>query len=370
MQLADCSFIPNQLTNISVDFITTPTFNNFLRGCKWSPDGSCLLASSHDKCLRIFESDLILDSNSDHNSPLAALVLTEPEIVYDYTWYPNMDSCLPSTCCLVAACRDCPVHLWDAYTGVVRCSYLPYNHVHEIHAPYSLCFSFDGDYIICGMKHHIKYFNTAIPGSYYTDIPLVIGKKQIPNNIVSAVATHANSAILFGTFGGNIGLVGESEKVEMLLQAHPQGVTHIELTVDGNYIVAGGRKNDNILIWDLRNPTQVFAKLFRTAPTSQRIYFNIDPTSNQIVSGNQNGKVSLWSENTWKSSREDSNAINPDSIFTAHQDSVNGVSTHPIKGLIASASGEKKFWVDLGSEFEEEIPNIPSENCIKIWNSL
>ena len=329
-----------------------------------------LLASSHDKSLRIFELELILDSNSDNKSPLAALVLAEPEIVYDYTWYPRMNSCDPSTCCLLAACRDCPVHLWDAYTGLVRCSYLPYNHVQEIHAPYSLCFSSDGDYIICGMKHHIKYFNTAIPGSQYTDIQLLNGKKQIPNNIVSTLVARANSGILFGTFGGNVGLVGENGKVEMLLQAQPQGVTHIELTVDGNYVVAGGRKNNSILIWDLRNPTHIFAKLLRIAPTSQRIYFNIDPISNQIVSGNQDGKVSLWSENTWKSSREDSNGISPDFNFIAHKDAVNGVSIHPIKGLIASASGEKKFWVDFNSEFGEEVINIPFDNCIKVWNGL
>ena len=371
MQLAECTFIPNQLTNISVDFITTPPSNNFLRGCKWSPDGSCLLASSNDKCMRIFELDLILDTNRDTKSPLAALVLPEPEIIYDYAWYPGMSSCAPLTCCLASACRDCPVHLWDAYTGLVRCSYVPYNHVQEIHAPYSLCFSPNGDYIICGMKHHIKYFNTAIPGSQYTDIQLANGKKQVPNNIVSTLATHANSGIVFGTFGGNIGLVGENEKVEILFQAHPEGVTHIELTVDGNYLVAGGRKNNNILIWDLRNPTHIFAKLLRISPTSQRIYFNIDHTSNQITSGNQDGKVSIWSENTWKSNRENTNEISPDFDFKAHEDSVNGVSVHPSKDFVASASGEKKFWVSFNSEFgEEEMLNAPSENCIKIWNGL
>ena len=29
----------------------------------------------------------------------------------------------------VAACRDHPVHLWDAYTGGLRATYTPYNHL-------------------------------------------------------------------------------------------------------------------------------------------------------------------------------------------------------------------------------------------------
>ena len=30
------------------------TANNFLKGCKWSPDGLCLLTASDDNCLRLF----------------------------------------------------------------------------------------------------------------------------------------------------------------------------------------------------------------------------------------------------------------------------------------------------------------------------
>ena len=28
--------------------------NNFLKGCKWSPDGTCYLANSDDKCMRLY----------------------------------------------------------------------------------------------------------------------------------------------------------------------------------------------------------------------------------------------------------------------------------------------------------------------------
>lgn len=372
MQLADNSIkptLPTPLSCLSADF--DGPHNNYLRGCKWSPDGTCLLVSSYDNCLRIFELDLILGSDFESNKPSAALVLYEPEIVYDYAWYPGMSSDIPLTCCLATTSRDCPVHLWDAYTGQIRCSYLPYDHVQELHAPYSLCFSPKGDSIICGMKHHIKFFHTAIPGSYSTNVKLVIGKKQIPNNIVSALTTRGN-ATLFGTFGGNFGAIGETGKIELLLDAQPQGVTHIVTTADENYVVVGGRKNNEILIWDLRNTTHIVSKLSRISPTSQKIYFDIDNSSNAIISGNQDGNISVWRENSWKCQQEDSNGIEPDVKLLTHKDSVNGISVHPIKGLLATSSGEKKFWLDYALKYgddDDEVSNIIVENCIKIWNN-
>jgi len=30
---------------------------------------------------------------------------------------------------LLSTCKDCPIHMWDAYTGELVCSYRPYNHL-------------------------------------------------------------------------------------------------------------------------------------------------------------------------------------------------------------------------------------------------
>ena len=361
--------IPSLIATLSSDFVSTPDHNNFLRGCKWSPDGTCLLTASQDNCLRVFELDIIRDVELAKSSSLAALVMQEPEIIYDYCWYPGMSSDDPSTCCVAAASRDCPVHLWDAYSGMVRCSYIPYNHLQEIHAPYSLCFSSDGSKLICGMKHYIKYFHTAIPGSFSINVPLSIGKKQIPNNIVSALATRPSKQheIIFGTFGGNVGLIGEDGQVQFLLEAQPQGVTHVKISSDEYFLIVGARKNNEIIIWDLRYPSDVFARLSRLSPTSQRIYFDVDPVTNLLASGNQDGTISLWDEITWKSPGAEENLIKADWNFLAHQDSVNGVCIHPKLGLLGSVSGEKKFFLDFSLENEEEDIKIVTDNCIKVW---
>ena len=42
-----------KLINQTLDEFHNQT-NNYLKGCKWSPDGSCLLTNSEDHCLRLF----------------------------------------------------------------------------------------------------------------------------------------------------------------------------------------------------------------------------------------------------------------------------------------------------------------------------
>ena len=43
-----------KLINKSFEEFSKKSNNNYLRGCKWSPDGSCILTNSQDHCLRLF----------------------------------------------------------------------------------------------------------------------------------------------------------------------------------------------------------------------------------------------------------------------------------------------------------------------------
>lgn len=49
------------------------------------------------------------------------LTVQEGEMVYDYCWFPGMNSYDPTTCCFLSTTRDHPLHLWDAFTGALRC---------------------------------------------------------------------------------------------------------------------------------------------------------------------------------------------------------------------------------------------------------
>lgn len=97
--------------------------DNFLKGCKWSPDGTCILTCSDDSVLRLFDTNAQMLNTECCDEIVPSLKLVEPEIIYDYVWYPFMDSTDPATACVFSTCKDNPVHLFDAFTGHVRCSY-------------------------------------------------------------------------------------------------------------------------------------------------------------------------------------------------------------------------------------------------------
>lgn len=73
-------------------FRTPSNPNNFLKGVKWSPDGSCFLTCSEDNAFRIFTlpyddscgnvSDCSLAADTD--SYAAKLAILEGESVYDF----------------------------------------------------------------------------------------------------------------------------------------------------------------------------------------------------------------------------------------------------------------------------------------------
>ena len=77
----------------------------FLKGCKWSPDGTCLLTCANDDTLHLFDlpADLYKSNNTTYqgcSSPTinSALKIKEGELIYDYCWHPHMSSWHPETC--------------------------------------------------------------------------------------------------------------------------------------------------------------------------------------------------------------------------------------------------------------------------------
>jgi len=130
---------------------------NFFKGCKWAPDGLCFLANTNDNFVRIFNTpNKCLRNNLDNIENLIALSdclrVKESGLVYDYCWWPLMNSRDPSTCCFATTSLNQPVHLWDAFTGSLRASYISLNSVHELSAANSICFSNDGRQLLCGYK--------------------------------------------------------------------------------------------------------------------------------------------------------------------------------------------------------------------------
>lgn len=145
--------------------------SNFLKGCKWSPDGAALLTASEDKWLRIYdlppdvlEAPALLADDKQHDTLAPALRVYGGELIYDYAWYPGMQSTEPASCVFASTTRAQPLHLWDACTGQKRATYRSYDLMDEIEAAYSTAFSVDGSKLLAGYKSHLCVFDLSKPG--------------------------------------------------------------------------------------------------------------------------------------------------------------------------------------------------------------
>lgn len=76
----------------------------YLKGCLWSPDGTCVLTTVNGDGMHVFETprDLYGTDTISSDRPLdclqSAVHIKEGGIVYDYCWFPFMNSSDPATC--------------------------------------------------------------------------------------------------------------------------------------------------------------------------------------------------------------------------------------------------------------------------------
>lgn len=72
------------------------------------------------------------------------------------------------------------------------------------------------------------------------------------------------------------------------------GVTHLKFAPDGLRLVSGGRKDNRLLVWDIRYFRKPLNILSRVVNTNQRIYFDISPCGKYLVTGGTDGVVKVW----------------------------------------------------------------------------
>lgn len=348
---------------------------NYLKGCKWAPDGSCLLTNSADNVLRLFNLppeiysynwDLIPEMN-------AVLRMAEGDTIYDYCWYPKMSSLDADTCFLASSSRDNPVHLWDAFYGEVRASFRPYNHLDELTAAHSLCFSPDGSQLYCGFDKMVRVFYTDRPGRDCEERPTIV-KKQGQSGIISCFSfSPCQSVYACGSYSRCAGLYScqDGTMLALLPTLHHGGITHMLFSPDGNYLYTGGRKDSEILCWDLREPGKVVFSMKRNVGTNQRIYFDLDASGRYLLSGDTEGVVSVWDTHTAPPDGSE-DCLQPKLRFQGHWDCTNGLSIHPFMPLLATSSGQRQFPSpgDSDSEGDGAVMSPPvnrQDNALCVW---
>eukprot|EP00961_Rhodomonas_salina_P265849 3593419-Rhodomonas_salina.1 len=156
------SFSP--LAAAATDFQAPDFTNNFLKDALWSPDGLCILTSSDDNSVRLFEApswasdpaQLKSEWGQEHDCMRSVLQVKEGETIYDLAWYPGMNSSSPATCCFFSTSRDNPVHVWDAFTGADRGSYCAYTDAEELSASLFLPLTSHGPFNPLSSFHHVR----------------------------------------------------------------------------------------------------------------------------------------------------------------------------------------------------------------------
>ncbi|KAE9607183.1 hypothetical protein Lal_00025673 [Lupinus albus] len=357
--------LPHRTYHFHRQFTTPSNPNNFLKAVKWSPDGSCFLTTSDDNTLRLFslpgsESDVHVDV-SDDDSYAANLVMNEGESIHDFCWYPYMSASDPVTNVFATTTRDHPIHLWDATSGELRCTYRAYDAMDEITAAFSVAFNPAGTKIFAGYNKCIRIFDLHRPGRDFELYSTVKDKKEGQTGVISSIAfSPSHTGILaLGSYSQTTAIYRE-DNMELLYVLHGQegGVTHVQFSRDGNYLYTGGRKDPYIMCWDLRNAVDCVYKLYRASEnTNQRILFDIDPSGQHLGTGGQDGFVHLYDLQTgqWVSG------------FQAALDTVNGFSFHPFLPHAVTSSGHRRFVIPDDDE-KEDLSLSVNENCVSVWS--
>ncbi|CAG8512173.1 15438_t:CDS:10 [Dentiscutata erythropus] len=357
-------------------YIPNGSEGNFFKTAKWSPDGTCILTSSNDNTLRVFNLPLNIFNAKEEQDMMPALCSHSGESVYECCWYPQMSSQDPDTCFFLSSSREHPVHLWDAYTGKIKCSYIIINHREQIVGPNSLTFNLDGSMIYCGYKNMIKIYYTSRPGSNGEEYPTTPTRKskEGQKGVISYLAFNPDRSGLYaaGSYSQSIGLYDErNNELLFLLRGTLNepigGVTQVQFSPDGHYLFSTSRRNNSICCWDIRNSGEVLYRLQRQGDTNQRLSFDIDhygrflTTGDQVTNPNDDGCPRLVLK------------------MVGHK----ATTFHPYSPLIASCSGQRKFdllvnenikidFTDNNSkldslEIKSKCNNIVQDNSLKIW---
>lgn len=149
--------------------------------------------------------------------------------------------------------------------------------------------------MIGGYKKNLKVFKTDVPGRDYYSIPITSTASSLACNSVDNV-------IAIGSWSAKITMldIRESQYGDICqIDKHRGGVTYLRFLDGRNQLISGARKDNQIMLWDLRRIAEpvLTGQFTRTVTTNQRIYFDISSDQNWLVSGDTTGIIHAWNLN-------------------------------------------------------------------------
>jgi WD40 repeat protein len=160
------------------------------------------------------------------------------------------------------------------------------NHLDELSSAHSLAFDVTGQHLYAGLKNELRIFDVSVPGrkcvtrktwSRKTEGGLhgiisciavsvlpIMPMRQRPFTLSVLPQTNPALASVYalGSFSRSVGVYLEPRgDLLCLLTGQRGGITQLQFSPDGNFLLAGARKDNEILVWDMRNPGKVQSRV-------------------------------------------------------------------------------------------------------------
>ena len=373
--IKDCDSQPTDVDGVQYTpptFSVTPSlvhechFKHFTKGVKWAKDGSNFAVVTDDNRIHVWKAvgnltryDVPEEVATEH-----VVTVREPQPINDFAWHPSHD--LGS---FVTTCNTQPLHMFEAATGKLLCSYVAKNHLDELVSAYSVQFSKCGAKICAGYKKFVRLFEVEYPGRS-TEVSTW---KQYQAGIVSAVDFGGENLLAVGTYCNSVALydLRSREMTHNPVVGHSGGITQLRISFDGTLLYSGARKDNVIHCRDLRQFEEVLYEFPRVCATNQRMHFDLPYEEDFLATGNTDGSCYVW--NLRDRQVYDENKCQPNLIFMPHTDlqktkcsAANGISFHPWAPLLATSSGGRTTTV-WDEETEQCVWKETPECAVKFW---
>jgi WD40 repeat protein len=190
-------------------------------------------------------------------------------------------------------------------------------------SPHSLVFDNDGTHFLAGADSEVAIFDISRPGN--PPLQRIKLRKDHPSSlawslsrgIVSTLDMSADQTTAVGTFGREIGLFSSGGEPITTISLNKEipgaGVTQLQWTPCGRYLVVGERKSDSILVFDIRQSHRLLQTFCgRKAVTMMRMGWNLTENG-EVWAGGTDGAVRAW-----RNIGEQEGSVQPAESWHAH----------------------------------------------------